>query len=217
MSESRSHDAPVVVVRDARRSFGGHCVFTDVSFEVAAGSCCAIVGANGVGKSTLLQCVTGGDRLDHGTVTVAGAAADESSPTFRRDVAAVVGDIAMFPHLTAHEHLQLVAIGHGVSEPHLHATRVLADVGLTSASDQLPATLSSGQRRRLALASAFVRPRRVLVLDEPEQHLDGAGRRWLAEALCAEKDAGVAVLLVSHDSELVAAVADRIVDGDAWR
>ena len=67
------------------------------------------------------------------------------------------------------------------------------------------------------LASAFVRPRRVLVLDEPEQHLDAAGREWLIRTLVAEKDAGVAVLFVSHDAVLVDTVADVVVDADAWR
>jgi len=78
-------------------------------------------------------------------------------------------------------------------------------------------TMSSGQRHRLALGSALVRPRTIVVLDEPEQHLDAGGRAWLAEAIRAEKHAGTAVLLVSHDHTLVAAVADEIVDGDSWR
>ncbi|MEK8105839.1 ATP-binding cassette domain-containing protein [Micromonospora sp. M12] len=60
---------------------------------------------------------------------------------------------------------------------------MLAELGLEPARDQLPVTLSSGQRRRLALASCFVRPRRVLILDEPEQRLDVRGRQWLAERL----------------------------------
>jgi ATPase subunit of ABC transporter with duplicated ATPase domains len=79
-------------------------------------------------------------------------------------------------------------------------------------SGQLPGTLSSGQKRRLALASAFVRPRRLLVLDEPEQRLDHAGLEWLAQRLNAEKAQGLAVLLVSHDANLVEAVADSVVD-----
>ncbi|MDT5035073.1 MAG: type transport system ATP-binding protein, partial [Micromonosporaceae bacterium] len=64
------------------------------------------------------------------------------------------------------------------------------------------------QRRRLALASCFVRPRRLLVLDEPEQRLDVRGRAWLADRLQREKAAGTSVLMASHDEELVDAVAD---------
>lgn len=120
----------VVSVRDAERHFGGLRVFTELSFDVAAGQCCAIVGANGAGKSTLLRCMVGAERLDHGSITVDGDPVDESSPGFRAAVAAVIGDVAVFAHLTAHEHLQLVATAHGVPDPYGQASRVLEDVGL---------------------------------------------------------------------------------------
>ncbi|MFF3229071.1 ATP-binding cassette domain-containing protein [Nocardia suismassiliense] len=208
---------PLLAVRDAERRFGDLIVFRAVTFTVPSGRCCAIVGANGAGKSTLLRCIIGSDRLDSGRITVDGIDADETSARFRKTVAAVCGEIATFAQLTAHEHLQLVATAHGVPAAHEIATRTLASVGLSDAADQLPVTLSSGQRRRLALASAFVRPRRLLVLDEPEQHLDPAGRRWLAAAIEAEKRSGTAVVLVSHDPDIVTAVADDTVDGDTWR
>ncbi len=207
----------VVSVRDAERHFGGLRVFTELSFDVAAGQCCAIVGANGAGKSTLLRCMVGAERLDHGSITVDGDPVDESSPGFRAAVAAVIGDVAVFAHLTAHEHLQLVATAHGVPDPYGQASRVLEDVGLLDAADQLPVTMSSGQRRRLGLASAFVRPRRLLVLDEPEQHLDVSGRTWLSDAIRDETRAGTTVLLASHDAALVDSVADLTVDADSWR
>ncbi|TXG92821.1 ABC transporter ATP-binding protein [Rhodococcus rhodnii] len=204
-------------VDGAERRFGDLVVFSDVSFDVAAGRCCALVGANGAGKTTLLNCVIGADRLDDGTVTVCGESVDEASPHFRRAVAAVVGDVATFPHLTTHEHLQLVASGHGMPDPYGLATRTLDDVGLTSARDQLPVTLSSGQRHRLALASVLVRPSELLVLDEPEQHLDADGREWLAATVQRIASEGTAILIVSHDAALVTAVADDTVDGDSWR
>lgn len=78
-------------------------------------------------------------------------------------------------------------------------------------SGQLPSTLSSGQRRRLALASIFVRPRTLLVLDEPEQRLDVEGVAWLGDKLLAEKAAGRGIVLVSHDPDLVARVCDRVL------
>ncbi|GAA1828747.1 hypothetical protein GCM10009682_54680 [Luedemannella flava] len=108
------------------------------------------------------------------------------------------------------EHLELLAFAHGgTGSP---VGDVLTELGLDGARDQLPVTLSSGQRRRLALASCFVRPRRVLILDEPEQRLDVRGRAWLAERLRDERDAGTTVLLASHDTELVDAVADMRIE-----
>ncbi|MFD4366409.1 ATP-binding cassette domain-containing protein [Rhodococcus sp. NPDC058521] len=204
-------------VRGASRCFGALTVFSDVTFDVELGTACAIVGANGAGKSTLLRCVVGADHLDEGAILFDGEPVDESSPTFRAAVASVLDEPGFFPHLSVSEHIRLIASAHGMPDASEVAEATLDNFGMSGAADQLPVTLSSGQRRRLALASAFVRPRTTLVLDEPEQHLDAEGRARLADTLNAEKAAGVTVLLVSHDPELVDAVADFTIDGDSWR
>ncbi|GAB7037413.1 MULTISPECIES: ABC transporter ATP-binding protein [Catenuloplanes] len=193
-------------VRGLRRSFGDLLVLDDVSFTVAAGQAGVVTGPNGSGKTTLLRCVVGAERPDDGEVRSAGRRLDEADPWTRSIMAAALDDIDFFADLSVVEHLELLAAAHGGGgDP---VGEVLTELGLDRARDQLPATLSSGQRRRLALASCFVRPRRLLILDEPEQRLDVRGRAWLAERLLREKAAGVAVLLASHDEDLIAAVAD---------
>lgn len=111
-----SRGVPAVSIRNAHRWFGDLPVLTGVDFDVAPGRCCAVVGANGAGKSTLLRCVVGVDRLDAGVIDIDGTPVDETSRAFRRKVAAVLGEVPAFAHLTAHEHLQLVATGHGVPD-----------------------------------------------------------------------------------------------------
>ncbi|HRA04214.1 MAG TPA: AAA family ATPase, partial [Arachnia sp.] len=86
---------------------------------------------------------------------------------------------------------------------------VLEEVQLVPQAGQLPSTLSSGQRRRLALATAFVRPRQLLVLDEPEQRLDVEGVAWLGERLKAELAGGLAIVLASHEPSLLQAIGAR--------
>ena len=194
-------------VVDLTRRFGDRTVLDGISFTLGAGEVCAVVGPNGSGKTTLLRCVVGAERLDAGQVRLDGRPMAETDPRVRAAVAAVLDDVDFFPDLSAREHLDLLAYAHGGRDAGA-VDRILAELGLTEARDQVPATLSSGQRRRLALASCFVRPRRLLVLDEPEQRLDVEGRRWLSEALVREREAGTAVLLASHDADLVAAVAD---------
>jgi len=117
-------------------------------------------------------------------------------------------DMDFFPDLSVVEHLDLFARAHGIENVEEVVDAVLTEVGLVPQAAQLPGTLSSGQRRRLALASAFVRPRRLLVLDEPEQRLDAAGMEWLVDRLTREKKQGLGVLLASHHQPLVDAVAD---------
>lgn len=194
-------------VANLTRRFGERVVLDKISFSVTAGEVCAVIGANGSGKTTLLRCVVGADRPDGGQVRLDGRPMEETDPVTRASVACVLDDIDFFPDLSVGEHLDLLAFAHGGQQADA-VEEVIAELGLADARDQLPATLSSGQRRRLALASCFVRPRRLLVLDEPEQRLDAEGRDWLARALLREREAGTAVLLASHDPELVAAVAD---------
>jgi ABC-type multidrug transport system ATPase subunit len=195
----------VLEVRGLSRHFGGLQVLDDVSFTVKPGYIGVVLGPNGAGKTTLLRCVVGADKPDGGEVKFDGRKLDETDPWARATVAAVLDDIDFFPDLSVVEHLELLAYAHGSDTS---VDEVLVELGIDSARDQLPITLSSGQRRRLALASCLVRPRKLLVLDEPEQRLDAAGRAWLADRLRSERAAGTAVLMASHDPDLVAAVAD---------
>jgi ABC-2 type transport system ATP-binding protein len=197
-------------VQGLTRRFGNLLVLEGISFTVPPGAAAVVLGPNGAGKTTLLRCVVGADRPDAGEVRLDGRRFDETEPWVRAAVATALDDIDFFPDLSVAEHLELLAYAHGSDgDP---VDEVLVELGIDDARDQLPATLSSGQRRRLALASCFVRPRRLMVLDEPEQRLDTRGRAWLADRLVREKAAGTTVLLASHDPELVEAVADVRVE-----
>ncbi|MET1037475.1 MAG: ABC transporter ATP-binding protein [Aeromicrobium sp.] len=204
--------APLLRVRGLTRHFGGLQVLTGLDLEVESGRALALVGPNGSGKTTALRCIAGADEVTAGTVELDGAPLDERSAATRRDLAVVMDDLDFFPDLSVVEHLDLLARAHRVDDAESVVDGVLADVGLEDQAAQLPGTLSSGQRRRLALASAFVRPRRLLILDEPEQRLDVDGLAWLTERLLAEKADGLGILLVSHDPDLVGAVADEVLD-----
>jgi ABC-2 type transport system ATP-binding protein len=199
-------------VRGLSRRFGEVEVFADLDLDVETGTAVALTGRNGVGKSTVLRCVTGADEPTSGTITLDGETLDERSPLIRSALAVVMDDLDFFPDLSVVEHLDLFARAHRVEDAQAVVDAVLAEVDLVPQSGQLPGTLSSGQRRRLALASAFVRPRRLLVLDEPEQRLDSAGLEWLAARLLREKSEGLAILMASHDPRLIETVADRVVD-----
>jgi ABC-type multidrug transport system ATPase subunit len=201
----------LLTVRGITRRFADRTILSGVDLDVSAGEAVAVVGPNGSGKSTLLRCIVGADEPDAGSATLDERTLDERVPEIRRDLAVVMDDLDFFPDLSVVEHLDLMARAHGQPDAEEIVDTVLGEVGLMEVSGQLPSTLSSGQRRRLALASAFVRPRRLLVLDEPEQRLDVDGVHWLGDKLLAEKAAGRAILLVSHDADLVARVCDRVV------
>jgi ABC-2 type transport system ATP-binding protein len=180
-----------------------------VTLTLASAAALALIGPNGVGKSTVLHTLVGLLAPLAGMVTFDSAPVDERRASFRRDVAQVLDDDAFFPSLTAREHLLLTARGHGVLDPEAAVDAELAAFGIGDRAGALPTKLSSGQRRRLALAAAFVRPARLMVLDEPERRLDADMRQTLAERLAARRDDGLAVLFASHDAGFVQGVADR--------
>ncbi|MGK4579385.1 ABC transporter ATP-binding protein [Kitasatospora sp. HPMI-4] len=193
------------------RSYGEREVLHPVDLELVAGECVALLGHNGSGKTTLLRIAAGRDLPSKGTVRFDGLAMDENDPRVRARVAMVGDTVACYPDLTVREHLLLVATAHGVADSREWVEQVLADRMLTERADALPSALSSGQLQALLLACALVRPRDLLLLDEPEQRLDPEARRRLAELLRAELADGVAVLLVTHHTDLAREVADRVV------
>ncbi|GGQ77907.1 ABC transporter ATP-binding protein [Kitasatospora griseola] len=193
------------------RSYGDREVLHPVDLELAAGECVALLGHNGSGKSTLLRVAAGRDLPTTGTVRFDGLAMNENDPRIRARVAVVGDTVACYPDLTVREHLLLVAVAHGVADAADWVAQVLENRSLTERADALPSALSSGQMQALLLACALVRPRDLLLLDEPEQRLDPEARRRLAELLTAELADGVAVLLVTHHTDLAREVADRVV------
>ncbi|KUJ67672.1 phosphonate metabolism protein PhnK [Streptomyces albus subsp. albus] len=198
-------------LRGVSRTYGEREALQALDLDLAAGGCTALFGHNGSGKSTLLRIAAGRDTPTQGTALFDGRPVSEDDPEIRARVA-VVGDMAAcYPDLTVREHLELVAMAHAVADADDWIDHVLADRRLADHADALPASLSSGQLQSLLLAAALVRPRELLILDEPEQRLDPDARRRLAELLLAERADGVAVLLATHQAELAEAVADRMV------
>ncbi len=194
------------------RSYGDRVALAPIDLAVTAGQCVAVLGVNGSGKSTLLRIAAGRDQPSGGQVRYAGRPMTEDDLVARTEIA-VVGDLASaYPDLTVREHLQLVAVAHGAGgTAPAQVNRALRECRLDDHGDALPGSLSSGQLQALQLATVLVRPRRLLVLDEPEQRLDPGARRWLAGLLAAEKTAGAALLLATHHTELAAAVADHAI------
>jgi ABC-2 type transport system ATP-binding protein len=199
-------------VRGLTRRFGAVTVLHGLDLDVDPGRAMALVGPNGVGKSTALRCIVGTDTPTSGTVQLHGRPLDERDPVVRKALAVVMDDLDFFPDLSVVEHLDLFAKAHAVADAEDRVDDVLGELGLADQADQLPGSLSAGQRRRLGLAAALVRPKLLLVLDEPEARLDDQGRAWLATRLEEEKREGVAIVIASHDADLVAAVADGVFE-----
>ncbi|MDF2706000.1 MAG: ccmA [Nonomuraea muscovyensis] len=189
----------IITVRDVSVELGGNPVLAGVSLTVSRGEIVALVGPNGSGKSTLLRCLAGLQPVTGGHVTVLGAEpADDAA--FWRQVALMGDEPAWYPGLTGREHLELMATVHGDSR--MTADEALELFGLDARADAPPLNLSTGQRQRLHLAAALIRPSRVLLLDEPERGLDAAFRTRLGVLVEEYAAEGGTVVMATHDPGL---------------
>lgn len=201
----------MLTVVGVSRTFGEREALRSVDLKVAAGERMALLGRNGSGKSTLLRIACGRDRPTTGSVEFDGMPMSEDDPRVRARVAVVGDTLSYYPDVTVRQHLELVAVAHGVPQVDEAVDRSLSDQRLSDHADSLPGALSSGQLQAMLLAAALLRPCDLLVLDEPEQRLDPGARGRLADLLRAEGEKGTAVLFATHHRELARAVAHRVV------
>ncbi|GAA4049773.1 ABC transporter ATP-binding protein [Nonomuraea soli] len=194
--------AEIITVRHVRVDLAGHRVLDDVALSARPGQIIAITGENGAGKSTLLRCLAGLQTPTGGEIDVLhGPPADAAA--FWRDVAFVADEPAWYPGLGVREHLDMVLSVHQGGR--MSAEAALSAVDLAGRDERHPLTLSTGQRQRLSLAMALIRPSRVLLLDEPERGLDAAFRPRLAALLRDYAGEGGAVVMATHSLDLAEA------------
>jgi lipoprotein-releasing system ATP-binding protein len=198
-------------------------VLGGLDFELAAGEVVAVVGASGVGKSTLLHLLGLLDRPDEGTLELAGTDLASVSGA-RRDAIRneMIGFVFQFfhlvPELTALDNVLLPArIRAGVlewirtgGERRARARELLGAVGLAERAKHRPPHLSGGERQRVAIARALMNGPRVLLCDEPTGNLDPETSRGVWEVLRGFRGGNRAILVVTHN-EMLAADADRVL------
>ena len=193
-------------------------VLRDLELSVETGEMLAIVGASGVGKSTLLHVLGGLDRVDSGAITAAGreltAMTDKELVDFRN---AQVGFVFQFHHLLpefdAQENVEMpMRIGRlPLADAHARALALLGRVGLADRATHRPSMMSGGEQQRVAVARALVMRPALLLADEPTGDLDEATAESL-HALLREMHAehGLTSVIATHNPRLAAA-CDRVL------
>jgi putative ABC transport system ATP-binding protein len=191
-------------VRDLAHGYPGQPVFHNVSLTLAPGQSVAIVGASGVGKSTLLQCLAGLERWQGGAVNAngvnLGTLDDEARARWRRQyVGFVFQAFHLLPYLSVFDnvHLPLMLL----QRPNrARAQAMLEAVGLQALGERLPEQLSGGQMQRVAIARALVHQPPLLLADEPTGNLDPAHAAEVLELLLTQSTRqGASLVLVTHN------------------
>jgi ABC-type multidrug transport system ATPase subunit len=204
----------VLTISELTKSYGAgrddddRPALAPLSLTVPAGQLVALVGHNGSGKTTLLRMVAGLLDPSGGSVEIAGA--DRSKPEARSAFAYLADAPTFYDDLSLIEHLEYVARMHGVADWRPRADELVLKLGLSERVDQLPGTFSRGLRQKAAIALAFVRPFRLLLVDEPFVGLDEAGKAALLAMFDRAHAHGATLLVATHELGFVHR-ADRLI------
>ena len=199
--------AAVVEVCGLRKQYGRTVAVADVSFEVESGEIFGLLGPNGSGKTTTVECLQGLRRADAGRVRVFGLDPVTEAIKLRRLVGSQLQDSALPDRLRIGEALELFA---AISPGGPPWRQLLDEWGLADRRDTAFANLSGGQRQRLFVALALVSDPQLVVLDEMTTGLDPAARRVAWDLVSAVRDRGTTVVLVTHFMDEAQRLCDRL-------
>ncbi|MEU8971279.1 ABC transporter ATP-binding protein [Streptomyces monashensis] len=205
MTENTPADA-AVSVSDLRMSYGSHDVLHGIDLTIRRGELFALLGPNGAGKTTTVEILEGYRKRSAGEVRVLGADPSAVDDAWRRRVGVVMQSWRDHARWRVRE---LMAHFAGYY-PHAYAPDELLEmVGLQEQADQELGRLSGGQRRRVDVALGIIGRPELLFLDEPTTGFDPQARRTFHELILSLKDAGMTILLTTHDLEEAERLADR--------
>jgi phospholipid/cholesterol/gamma-HCH transport system ATP-binding protein len=208
---------PIVRLERVSKSFGAHRVLDNVSFDIPKGTAFVLLGRSGTGKSVTLRHIIGLMRPDGGRIIVdgrdIGALTRRELSEVRKHIGFLFQNAALFDSMT---------VGENVAFPLRRHTRLtdveierrvrqkLADVGLQSELDKMPAELSGGMKKRAALARAMALDPAILLVDEPSAGLDPITTREIDDLLVERKRAGTTLAVVTHNIPSARAVGDEL-------
>jgi ABC-2 type transport system ATP-binding protein len=217
LSRDSVRPQPVVLeVRDLRKSFRSGFLkrrirgVEGVSFSVNRGSVFALIGHNGAGKTTIINCILDLVHADGGEVSIMGV--DHRDPASRIRVGYLPERPYFFEHLSGRELLQFYAqlLGMPKNRRASRIDEVLEMVGMTEFAGRRLKKFSKGMLQRMGLAQAVLGEPELLILDEPMSGLDPMGRREIRELLMKLKQAGTTIILSSHIVPDVEMIADTV-------
>ncbi|MBB4071380.1 amino acid ABC transporter ATP-binding protein [Leucobacter sp. OH2974_COT-288] len=218
---------PMVKAEAVSKSYGSNQVLKSISLEVAQGEVLCLVGPSGSGKSTFLRCINHLETINAGRLYVDGELVgyrEENGKLYelnereaahqRRDIGMVFQKFNLFPHMTALENVMAAPLLHKKKDKaalQTQAMDLLARVGLAERFDYYPAHLSGGQQQRVAIARALAMEPKLMLFDEPTSALDPELVGEVLDVMKGLAEAGMTMLVVTHEMGFAREVADTLV------
>lgn len=208
---------PLVEITNIHKSFGLVEVLKGISLSVDKGEIVAVIGRSGSGKSTMLRCINGLERVQSGRIEVAGM--EVTSPTtdlnlLRQQVGMVFQSYNLFPHLTVERNVMLAlrkVRRMAETEARGIAREMVAKVGLADKLGAYPDELSGGQQQRVAIARSLAMQPTMMLFDEITSALDPELVGEVLKVLEQLAGEGMTMMLVTHEMNFAKNVADRVV------
>ncbi|MEP0322681.1 amino acid ABC transporter ATP-binding protein [Bauldia litoralis] len=206
-----------VHIRDVKKYFGALCVLDGVSIDVEPSEVVAVIGRSGSGKSTMLRCINGLERIQQGRIEVAGHTITPEAGdlrSLRKEVGIVFQSYNLFPHLTVLENITLAprVVKHiGRDEADEIGRDALRRVGLEEKSGAYADELSGGQQQRVAIARSMAMKPKVMLFDEVTSALDPELTGEVLRTMEELAEAGMTMILVTHEMGFARQVANKTV------
>jgi phospholipid/cholesterol/gamma-HCH transport system ATP-binding protein len=211
---------PVIRISHLYKSFGPNKVLNDFNLTLSKGESIAVLGKSGSGKSVLIKCIIGLLKPDSGNIIVLGEdiarLSNEQLDHIRVKVGFLFQSNALYDSMTVRENLEFPLRRHSMklspSETNDKVMEALNNVGLAYTVDMMPAELSGGMRKRIALARTLILKPEIILYDEPTTGLDPITGKEIS-SLMAEigEKYNTSSVIISHDLNCIRATADKIV------
>lgn len=193
-------------IKNVSKKFGTKVILDSVSLQVNKGEIAVLLGASGVGKSTLLRVLNHLETPDSGTFSLHGKPLNLQTVNQTHTIGFVFQNFNLFDHLTVQENITLAlekVLGAHSTESNAIASKLLEHYGLADKASAYPSDLSGGQKQRLALARTLAMKPQVICLDEPTSALDPLLTASVATTIQELAKEGYIVLVATHDTSLL--------------
>ncbi len=196
----------IIQINDFRKSYGDVMAVDGISFEVHRGEIFGLLGPNGAGKTTTLECLEGLRQASSGAMSISGVDPSRDPRKLSNLIGVQLQTSSLPDDMTVNESMRLFCAYHHVAPRY----DLLERLGLAQKSKSRYVELSTGQKRRLALALAVAHEPPVLILDEPTAGLDVGSRTELHSMMRELRDGNTAILMATHDMAEAEKMADRV-------
>lgn len=221
MNQETIHKAaPVIKIRNLKKSFGDNAVLRDFNIDLNEGENLVVLGKSGSGKSVLIKCIIGLMMPDAGTIKVFGEEVPDMSNEELDEMRVKVGFLfqsnALYDSMTVRENLEFPLRRHWIKTTKESVNdlvmEALTNVGLAETVDMMPSELSGGMRKRIALARTLILKPKIILYDEPTTGLDPITGKEISNLMLEiQKKYNTSSIIISHDLNCVKIVANQVV------